>query len=73
MAVLGDAETVMGFRRQSCRDGVTDQNGCGEGAIWGDSQLSGLGDEWGVVLPTRKEGRGEAAGGRGGEERLPFA
>lgn len=40
--------------------------GCGVGAILGNSQLSGLGDKWGVVLPKRTEGREEAAGGRGG-------
>lgn len=42
--------------------------GCGEGAIWGVSQLSGLGDEWGVVPPTKKEDIGEAGGARGGED-----
>lgn len=33
----GDAETVMGFRRQSSRDGVIDQNG-----VWGGNHLGQL-------------------------------
>lgn len=70
VAVHGVTETVMGFRMQSCPDGVTDQNGVWDGNNLGDSQLSGLADKWGVVLPTKKEGRGEAAGGRGREVTL---
>lgn len=54
----GDTETVMGFRRQSSRDGVIDQNG-----VWDGNHLSGLDDEWGVVLPKRTEEREEAADG----------
>lgn len=42
--------------------------GCEEGAIWGVSQLSGLGDEWGVVPPTKKEDLGEAGGALCGED-----
>lgn len=70
VSVHGVTETVMAFRMQSSPDGVTDQNGVWGGNNLGDSQLSSLGDKWGVVLPTKKEGRREAAGGHGREVAL---